>query len=307
MDGHKKTKRVKTVKAAPLEEENRASASYKSSRKDNETIFLTRFFTRPLAYPVARIAAWMGLSPNTVTLLGGSAWIASIPLFSYGGWLLRSGNIREGWACLLTAATLWPIGVIMDVADGSLARMTGKSSASGFYLDFVFHMIFSPMFLASIGISIHLVSGHVVFLILGLLSICANWGPSYAAKNHVVCDAVAKQRLQPETLSSRERTALFIDYFDAERHAVQRNSIFSKTKHLSQEVLFFPGQFTTFCIATYADFILWINGCTELICLKTLFLTVSILAIVRVPFRVRREFCSMREHDNLFKSTHANS
>lgn len=280
-----------------------ANDSYKRSTKRNEFFLSTRFLTRPLAYPVALLAERIGLSPNAVTVVGGMLWVASVPLFVMGGRYLGTASPRRGWALLLAGACLWPAGVILDVADGSLARMTGKSSSAGYYLDFVFHMIFSPMFLAGIGASLYLSTGHVMHLVVGLLSICANWGPSYAAKDHVICEAMATRTLRPEKMSRAERADLLLNRIDASTlSGATASGRWQRLWSFGQEALFFPGQFSLFWLATVLDALLWHAGIRTLPALQALFLLVALLAIVRVPFRIRREFLGLRKREALFRS-----
>lgn len=276
---------------------------YEKSKKPDEFFLITQLAARRIAYPVALAARWLGLSPNAVTICGGLTWVISIPVTVFGGYLYGLGQYDGAWGLLLLAAFLWNAGFVLDVADGSLARMNGTSSASGYYLDFVFHMIFNPMFLAAIGAALHLATGHLVYLVLGLLSICANWGASYAAKNHVVCEAVAKGMLHPDKMTVHERKGLFLNCLDAQKTAGQSIGGLRLVRYLVQELLLFPGQFTSFGVAAVVDFILWLNGQTGLPCMRSLFLVVSAIAIMRVPFRVKREFRSMCGHDHMFDSS----
>ena len=71
--------------------------------------------------PVARLLAGLGLSPNSITLLGllGAASSA---------YLLGAGYLAAGGAMLLLSAAF-------DMFDGAVARATGKESEFGALLD----------------------------------------------------------------------------------------------------------------------------------------------------------------------------
>lgn len=71
--------------------------------------------------PIARILAGLGLSPNAITLIGMLGAVASGVLASQG-LLLAAG-----------AATL--VAGILDLFDGSVARLTGRKSKFGALLD----------------------------------------------------------------------------------------------------------------------------------------------------------------------------
>jgi phosphatidylglycerophosphate synthase len=280
-----------------------SEGAFATSRKRNEGYLSTEFVTRPLAYPVALLARRLGMTPNAVTLLGGILWVVSVPVFALGGMFMGQGEEGAGWALWLVGAALWPVGVILDVADGSLARMTGTSSVPGHFLDFVFHMIFSPMFLAGIGMGLFLATGAPFYLVLGLLSICGNWGPSYAAKQNIVCDHVYKGELQPESMTDDERALLFLSRIAPKSPGGANGKCrrLPPLSQLAQEALFFPGQFTVFFVATVADFILWRRGDTSgFPCLRLVFCVVGVLAVTRVPFRVLREYRSLRSCAHVF-------
>ena len=71
--------------------------------------------------PAARLLAGLGLSPNSITMLGllGAAGSA---------YLLGSGFLAAGGAALLLSA-------IFDMFDGAVARATGQESTFGAFLD----------------------------------------------------------------------------------------------------------------------------------------------------------------------------
>lgn len=71
--------------------------------------------------PVARVIGRTGISPNVVTLTGS--------LLNLGvAWVLAQGYLRIG-------GVLVPLVSLFDALDGTLARLTGKRSRFGAFLD----------------------------------------------------------------------------------------------------------------------------------------------------------------------------
>ena len=82
---------------------------------------LRRLLSSRVEQPIARLLAALGLSPNAITLLGMAGAVAAGVLASQG-LLLAAG-----------AATL--VAGILDLFDGSVARLTGRKSRFGALLD----------------------------------------------------------------------------------------------------------------------------------------------------------------------------
>ncbi|MEM7343037.1 MAG: CDP-alcohol phosphatidyltransferase family protein [Chloroflexota bacterium] len=71
--------------------------------------------------PLARLINRLGISPNTLTILG---FLLTIGV----GYVLSLGYIRIGGVLVLFSA-------IFDALDGTLARMSGRTTRFGAYLD----------------------------------------------------------------------------------------------------------------------------------------------------------------------------
>jgi len=82
-----------------------------------------RKVTRSITVSIANFLGRLGVSANTITILGCLSTIAVAVVIS-------RGHLRLGGACLIVAAAL-------DGLDGTLARQTGKPTKFGAFLDSV--------------------------------------------------------------------------------------------------------------------------------------------------------------------------
>lgn len=96
-------------------------ATYKSREIEG---FLDLHFYRKVGFQLARFFAWVGFTPNGVTILGTAIGIAAGHLYFY-----RDLATNVVGMCLHVFANA------MDNADGQLARLTNRHSPSGRVLD----------------------------------------------------------------------------------------------------------------------------------------------------------------------------
>ncbi len=80
-----------------------------------------RQWGRVIIEPIARTLARLGIPPNVITVIG---FVLSIGV----GVILALGHIRWGGVCIILAA-------IFDALDGTLARIVGRTSRFGAFLD----------------------------------------------------------------------------------------------------------------------------------------------------------------------------
>ncbi len=275
-------------------------SDYEKTKKPDECALITEWAARRLAYPLALAARRMGLSANTVTLLGGSCWIASAVTFLLGMHLLSNNNESGGWALLLVTALLWNLGYILDLADGSLARLTNTQSPSGFYLDYVFHLLFKPMFLSSIGFGIYLQYQHPLFLILAVLSIPGNWSASASAIEHVFCQLRGKQKLPPPDPESERGRRILLGCTDIQAAATDKARTTLQTcKAIAQEIFSYYGQFSLFGALLLLDFLTRGLQGDRLLFTTITFSMLSFLLIIRIPMRIKREFRRAVDMDDI--------
>jgi CDP-diacylglycerol--glycerol-3-phosphate 3-phosphatidyltransferase len=101
-----------------------------------------RRFARIFLEPLARFIGWTGISPNVVTVIGFVLMIG-VAMVLAGGHFIWGG-------ILITAVALF------DAVDGTLARMMGRSSRFGAFLDstldrFSEAVIFLGLFIYYVG------------------------------------------------------------------------------------------------------------------------------------------------------------
>lgn len=270
----------------------------KGEKKD-EFFLVTSIISRKVAYPIAVFFCKLGVSANIITIVGGCMWIISAVSIVLSGWLLvNNGSAEWGYLLLILTLILWNLGYILDVADGSVARITGTANSAGYFLDFVFHLIFQPMYFCTIGVFLYLITGSLFYLVLGVLSICAGWGVSFGAKEHVLCEHIAKKQTNIDKFKTDELYRIYIDSVRTRTPAVEKKG-WLLFRSLVEEMICFPGQYSTMSVLVVADLIAcyWIN--TEFLFFKTGFIFITTITLFRVPFRIHREFKTMNDYDKI--------
>ncbi len=273
--------------------------------KPDERALLTALVSRRLAYPLALAAHRLGLSPNQVTVISGLCWMVSLPLTVLAGTLSLCGASR--WlspALWFLCGFLWDAGYILDVVDGSLARMTGRSTKAGFFLDYVFHLLFKPAFLPALGLGLifswtfwpldECPPLNMFFLALIVWSGPANWSASSSSAEHVLCESYAKHSLR-EPADPALRNALWLGTTGiADAVATKRGSLPVFAKNLALEMFSYYGQMVFFSVTVLVDILIWlVRGAPSDFTLPVTgvcFLAISLLLVVRIPFRIAKDF-----------------
>lgn len=112
-----------------------AFAHSRKRRKGYE--FLCEAVFRPLAHPLVLVLARLRVPPPAVVVASGAAGIA--------------GAVEIGRGSLVAAAILVQLKTLLDNADGQLARLTGRTSAFGRYLDSEVDLLVNAALFAAIG------------------------------------------------------------------------------------------------------------------------------------------------------------
>lgn len=120
---------------------------------------LTELVYRRFSRPLARILAKTSITPNTVTIIATIMGLLS-------GMLIALGKIYEGVAVLF-------ISQILDCTDGDLARITGRVTRLGAFIDRVFDRFVD----AAIIIGIVALSPERLWL-AGFMAIIGSFGVS---------------------------------------------------------------------------------------------------------------------------------
>ena len=107
--------------------------------------------------------AGTALHPNVVTGISLALGIASGLSFAAGG----SGMQH-------IAALMFMLAVFVDHMDGELARMTGKVSRVGYYLDYLVGSLIYTILFSAIGLGIYQWNGSVIALWIGLAAGLSN-------------------------------------------------------------------------------------------------------------------------------------
>lgn len=85
---------------------------------------LTRYVYRPVSVPTASVLANTPVTPNQVTCVSAC--------------LSFAGGVAFATSRFVLGAVLTLLGSVTDCVDGDLARLTGRASKAGSYLDHVF-------------------------------------------------------------------------------------------------------------------------------------------------------------------------
>ncbi len=108
---------------------------------------------RPLAHPVVLLCARLRVPPPVVVAAAGLAGLAAA--------------IALGRGSLLVAALLVQLKTLLDNADGQLARLTGRTSAFGRYLDSKVDLLVNAALFGALGWT----TGHALLALAGFLAL----------------------------------------------------------------------------------------------------------------------------------------
>jgi phosphatidylglycerophosphate synthase len=125
----KKRERPFVMELTPATRAAAERASYFGAYK-GVTDLLTKYLWPEAALWLTRLAARLGLSPNTVTALGAALCVAATVAFAYGAYW---------WGMALALAFM-----VLDTVDGKLARCTATSSRFGDLFDHGIDLVHPP-------------------------------------------------------------------------------------------------------------------------------------------------------------------
>ena len=108
---------------------------------------------RPLAHPLVLALARLRVPPPLVVVAAGAAGVA--------------GAVELGRGSLVAAALLVQLKTLLDNADGQLARLTGRISAFGRYLDSEVDLLVNAALFAALGWT----TGQPALALVGFLAV----------------------------------------------------------------------------------------------------------------------------------------
>ena len=114
-----------------------SSALARSRKPRRGTELLCERVFRPLAHPLVLVLARLRVAPPVVVIAAGAAGVAAA--------------VELGRGSLLAAALLVQLKTLLDNADGQLARLTGRTSAFGRYLDSEVDLLVNVALFAALG------------------------------------------------------------------------------------------------------------------------------------------------------------
>lgn len=123
-----------------------------------ETVF------RPLAHPLVVVLARLRVPPPAIVVAGGAAGIVAA--------------VELGRGSLLLAAGLLQLKTLLDNGDGQLARLTGRTSALGRYLDSESDLLVNAALFTAIGWT----TGRPLLALAGFVALTAVLGLNFNAE-----------------------------------------------------------------------------------------------------------------------------
>lgn len=142
---------LKDVTASLTEEKRRADGT------------VTKFFLRPVSYPVSVLALNLGISPNAVTYFSALCCLVAV-VFA----------LTKIFSLHIAAAVLFLVFGILDCADGNMARTLGKKSVYGGAVDAAGGYTAYTTELFSMGLSAWFFTDKALWLLIGAAAAAAN-------------------------------------------------------------------------------------------------------------------------------------
>src|SRR5216684_2851474 len=107
----------------------------------NDEHWAGRLYMRRISPHATWVFARLGWAPNAVTLAFIACGLAAGVVVAFGG-----------LATAIAAAALIQVYLLLDCSDGELARWSGRTSATGAYLDGIGHYLGETALLAGLGV-----------------------------------------------------------------------------------------------------------------------------------------------------------
>ena len=135
-------------------------ALWETMRRETDSS-IDRHFNRPLARPLARGLAHTPVSPNVVSVLATVVGVAA-------AWFISRGEPQ--W--MILGALILQLAAVLDCADGDLARIRHRETATGKWLSFTGRRLGQLCLFAGLGVGLHQMHGQAgPWLWLGLAGV----------------------------------------------------------------------------------------------------------------------------------------
>jgi phosphatidylglycerophosphate synthase len=115
---------------------------------------------RRLSIHLTRVALAMGLAPNHVSIAMMVIGIAGAVLLSS---LDRTANV--------VGFVLFYVAFLLDKVDGELARLLGRASGRGIFLDRLYHRLVEPSMFIGVAVHEYRITGWIVVLVAGFATV----------------------------------------------------------------------------------------------------------------------------------------
>lgn len=159
----------------------------------------TRWVNRRAARLIASFGAASHMTPNMVTTISF--------LLSLGGMVLmlsQPPHPLQG----VGVAVLLALGYIFDSADGQLARLTGRSSKAGEWLDHVVDAVRSPAIHLSVAVALTLYQPHMWWLALVALVYALITSAQFLSQ--ILAEAFVRAAGRPQTRGGNLRSWILL-------------------------------------------------------------------------------------------------
>jgi phosphatidylglycerophosphate synthase len=152
-------------------------------KRPEQEFFINRLYGAHVSPFFTVLCLRAGLSPDQVTLVGASVGALGILLLV----------LPFAWSALVAVALL-QVGYILDFSDGQVARITGRSSVAGSYLDWLTHFYVPVAMVLAVGLNLVWTFGWLGYFALASAAALELAGFAFSCREHVL---IAMQRTDP--------------------------------------------------------------------------------------------------------------
>ena len=225
-------------------------------KRPEQEFFINRLYGAHVSPFFTVVCLRAGLSPDGVTLVGALVGAVGVVLLA-----LPLGP----WA--LAGVALLQVGYILDFSDGQVARMTGRSSVAGSYLDWLTHFYVPVAMVLAVGMSLAASFGWLGYVALAAVAALELAGFAFSCREHVL---IAMQRTDPglgataafhAALMDDARPADVVAAPEGPAATAAEHGISGRTRHggmraLVGELLIYPGAVHLVTLAVVVDLVL---------------------------------------------------